>query len=243
MKSSLITIVFIFICLFAYTKLFGPIPFSVNSVTTTKTDLFRADGVGKASAIPNTALISMGVTNTASTVLDAQDQTNTLVNNIIADLKKLDISEKNIQTTSYSVRPEYDYKEGTQTIRGYTVTQSLEVKISPIETANKAVDTAVANGANLVGGITFILDDKTKMQVEEKARKEAIENAKQKAQSLAGLAGMKLGRIVDVQESPREFPRIGFETQSLQLKDQAPTQLTPGENTIEVTIVLSYETL
>lgn len=241
-KTPLLTIVFIFLGLFLYTKFFGPIPFSVNSIQTTKTNLFSVTGVGKATGIPDTAQISVGVTKTASTVLSAQNQTNTATNKIIEDLKRLGIEEKNIKTINYSVNPNYDYTIGKQTINGYTVTQSLEVNITPIDIANKAVDAATLDGANLVGGISFTFNDKTKKDLEEKARTEAVKMAKEKAESLSRATGINLGRIVDVQESGNFEPRPIMMAQSLEAKS-ADTQLQPGENSIMINIVLSYETL
>ncbi len=161
MKTPLVTITFLFITLFLYTKLVGPIPFSVNSIQTTKTNLFTANGTGKATAVPNTAQLSLGVTKTAKTITDAQNQANAVINKLTADLKSLGILETDIKTTNYSVNPNYDYINGKQIANGYTVSQNLDVKIKAIDKANSAIDIATADGANMVGGLSFILDDKT----------------------------------------------------------------------------------
>lgn len=240
LKTPLI-IIFIFLGLFLYTKLFGPIPFSVNSITTTKTNLFSVSGTGKATGIPDTAQILIGVTKTASTVASAQDQTNTAANKIIEDLKKFGVPDKDIKTTNYSVNPNYDYSRGGQNITGYTVTQTLEVNVTPIDIANKAIDTATKDGANLVGGVNFTFNDKTKKDLEKKARAEAVKMAKEKAESLARATGIKLERIVDVQESGNFEPRP-IMMGALEAKS-SDTQLQAGENSITINITLSYETL
>lgn len=240
-KTPLLTILFIFLGLFLYTKLVGPIPFSVNSVTTNKSDVFSVTGEGKATAIPDTAQLSLGVTKTSTTVASAQEQANTAANKIIEDLKNLGIAEKNIRTTNYSVSPNYDFSRGGQNITGYTVTQSLEVNVTPIDTANKAIDAATAAGGNIVGGVNFTFDDETKKELEQKARVEAVKMAKEKAESLANATGIRLGRIVDVQESTGFEPRP-IMMQALEAKS-ADTQLQPGKNSISISITLSYETL
>jgi len=241
LKTPLLTVLFIFLGLFLYTKLIGPIPFSVNSITTTKTNLFSVSGTGKATGIPDTAQLSIGVTKTASTVLSAQNQTNTTANKIIEDLKKLGISDKDIKTTNYSVNPNYDFGRGEQNITGYTVSQTLEINITPIDIANKAIDTATSIGANLVGSINFTFNEKTQKELENKARTEAVKIAKEKAENLAKVTGIRLGKIVDVQESgnfePRPMMMGALETKS------ADTNLEPGENSITINITLSYETL
>lgn len=243
-KTSLFTVLFIFLGLLFYTKIFGPIPFSVNSITTTKTDLFSVQGSGEEAAVPDTALVSIGVTKNASNVLDAQNQANSIANKITQDLKNLGIQEKNIKTTNYSLSPNYDYSNGKQTINGYTVSENLEVKISPIDKANKAIDIATGDGANIVGNIEFVVNDDKQKELEQKAREEAINNAKEKAQSIAQAAGIRLGRIVNVQETSEPRP-IMFEARpmaAMKSDTNAPTTLTPGENKITSTISLSYET-
>lgn len=242
MKNPLLTILFIFLGLFLYTKLVGPIPFSVsvNSIQTTKANLFSVSGTGKATGIPDTAQLSLGVTKTATTVVAAKDQVNSAANKIIEDLKSLGIPEKNIKTTNYSVNPNYDFTRGGQNITGYTVIQTLEVK-SSIDTANRVIDVTTTDGANLIGGVNFIFDDKTKKELEDKARNEAVKMAKEKAESLAKATGIRLGKIVDVQES------FGFEPrpvmmQALEVEKSEDTQLQPGENSININITLFYET-
>jgi uncharacterized protein len=244
-RTALFTTIAILFIFFLYTKFAGPIPFSVNSVQTTKTSLFSVSGTGKATGIPDTAQISIGVTKTALTVADAQNQTNTAANKIIEDLKKLGIEEKNIKTTDYNVSPNYNYGRGVQNITGYTITQTLGIKISPIDIASKAVDAATSDGANLVNGVTFTFNDKTKKDLENKARTEAVKMAKEKAQSLSATTGIRLGKIVDVQESYGYSPRPMYDMMAKGAGDSAasaPTQLQPGENSITTDITLSYET-
>jgi uncharacterized protein len=242
-KNALLTTIAIFLVFFLYIKFVGPIPFSINSVQTTKTNLFTADGTGKATGIPDTAQLSIGVTKTAATVTDAQNQTNAAANKIIVDLKGLGVEEKNIKTTNYSINPNYDYSKGGQNIAGYTVTQNLEVKITPIETTNKAIDAVTVDGANLVGGINFVFDEKTQKDLENQARTEAVKTAKEKAENLAKATGIRLGKIVDVQESNSYTPRPIMMAKSLEANGAGDTQLQPGENSISITITLSYETL
>lgn len=244
LQSPFFTVLFILVGIFLYTRLAGPIPFSVNSVQTSKSNLFSVQGIGKATAVPDTALLSLGVTKTAPNVLSAQQQANQAVNKIVADFKTLGIEEKNIKTTNYSVYPDYDYNSGRQNIRGYTVTQNLEVKIKPIDKANKAIDAATADGANMIGSISFILNDTEKKRLENEARAEAIKNAKEKAESLSSLSGLRLGKIIDIQEGGG-FERPMPVTMDLRAPGggaEEKTELSPGENTIQTTVTLSYET-
>ena len=257
----LVLIVFFFTALFLYTKFAGPIPFSINSINTTKTDLFSVQETGTATAVPDTAVVNLGITQTATTVIDAQSKTNQIASSVIEAIKKLGIAEKEIKTTNYSVSPNYGtgtaVPMGTQNmmypvppIRGgqeivsYTVTQNIMVNVKPIEKANKVVDGATAAGANLVGQVSFSFTDETKLMLENKARAEAIMKAKEKAQNLANLSGIRLGKLINVTESTdgRPWP-MPMMTSEKGASDGIPsTNITPGESTVTITVTLFYDT-
>ncbi len=242
--ASLVTILFTFICLTLFFKLFGPIPFFIQNVTTAKDSLFTVQGVGETTIIPDTALISFGVSKTSPTVQEAKNQANEITNKITQDLKNLGVELKDIQTTNYSVNPQYDYKNNTQTITDYSVDTTIQVKLQPIDKANQAIDIVTKDGANQIGGIQFTIDDDKQKELTQEARQKAVKDAKEKAQNLANAAGIRLGRIVDIQEDAQNYPRAY--TQELMVSDKTtgntPTQLNPGENKISTTISLSYET-
>src|ERR1051325_3414701 len=101
-QTPLLTVVFIFVGLLLYTKLAGPIPFTVNSISTVKQNLFTVDGTGEVTGVPDTALVSLGVNKNAATVEAAQTQVNEVINKVKADLKGLGIEDKDIKTVNYS---------------------------------------------------------------------------------------------------------------------------------------------
>lgn len=240
-KKIIFAVLLFFFTLFVYTKLAGPIPFLINSYVTSKNDLFQSLGQGSVSQAPDLATISFGVTKSSSTVSDAQNQTNKAINSVLESIKNLGVSEKDLKTTNYSVNPNYSF-EGIQKISGYTVTQNIELKIKDIKNTNRLIDAITGNGGNLIGQVQFGFDDKTKAKLEDKARKEAVGNAKEKAQSLANAAGVRLGKIINVTESQDNFPRpIPFENAKAGIQETPSTNITPGENNIKITVTLSYE--
>jgi uncharacterized protein len=240
-------IIVFFVVLFVYTKLAGPIPFSINSINTTKTDLFSASGEGKVTAVPDQATVAVGVTQASTTVVDAQEKTNKTTDKIIQDVKKLGLLDKDIKTTNYSVSPNYSNEimpmigNRQQNITGYTVTQNLEIKVKPIDKVNKVVDAATADGANLVGGVNFTFSDSLSKSLEQQATKQAIDEAKVKAQTLASAAGVNLGKIINVVESsnqPRPLMAAGITNKTDQ---STSTNIAPGENTLTVDVTIYYE--
>ena len=236
MKHFAGAIIIFFIALFVYTKLVGPIPFSVTSVTTNKTDTFSVTGEGKVSVPPDIAIVSVGVQAQGATVKIAQDQLNTKMNAVTAAVKKVGIADKDIQTSNYSLYPVYDTR-----LTGYQASSNLIIKVRAIDSANTVIDSATAASANQVGGITFDVDDKTK--AENAARLLAVADAKTKAQNAAKIAGFSLGKIINYSEdfgnSPRPIPMLA--KTNIADSNSAPTQVNPGTNEITVTVQLSYQ--
>lgn len=241
MKNSISAIVVFFLFLFAYTRLAGPIPFSVNSVTTTKTDTFSVTGEGIVTVPPDIATVHVGVQAQGSSVKAVQDQLNKNSNAVSAAVKATGVDSKDIQTSGYTINPMYDYANGSQRITGYQASSNLTIKVRAIDKANAVIDAATAAGANQVGGISFDVDDKTAAQ--NKAREEAVKDAKIKAENAAKIAGFKLGRIINYSEdfggAPRPIPMLAKADVGLGAGEA--TQVEPGTNEITVTVTLSYQ--
>jgi len=243
MKNLAAAVVIFFIMLFVYTKFAGPIPFSLNSIVTTKTDTFTVTGTGKASAVPDVAIITVGVKAQGATVKQVQQDLNTNNNKVIDAVKKLGIDAADIQTSNYSLTPMYDYGNKTPQINGYQANTNIVIKVRNTDKANDVIDAATASGANQVGGLTFDVSDKTK--IENEARAKAVAQAKEKAQTAAQTAGFTLGRVINYSEGLGETPQPmynralpvagGGETAS------EPTQIEAGSNEITITVSLSYE--
>ena len=248
LKIPFFTVLFIVLGLIFYTKLFGPIPFYVNNIQTTKTNLFHAQGTGKATAVPDTGFVTIGISQDSATVADAQQKVNDVMNKIINDLKKEGINEKDIKTNSYNVNPKYDYTmmPSRNNTNGFTVSQNLEINVKPIEKINKVIDIATSDGANIVNQASFGFSDELKKKLENQAREEAVKDARTKAESLAQAAGIRLGRVVDVQENSNNVipvPVMGKLAPAGEgSTNSTPTTITPGENTITTTVDISYET-
>lgn len=241
MKDIAGAVVVFFLCLFAFTKFVGPIPLSISSVTTQKTDSFTVRGEGKVSLTPDIAVLHAGVTAEGATVKRVQDELSGKMNAISAAVKQLGVDIKDMQTGQYNISPEYDYSEPTQRITGYRANSNLTIKVRNLKNASKVIDAATANGANQISDISFDVDDKT--AAENKARILAVSDAKSKAQAAAKAAGFKLGRVINYSEGETGFPRPYMMEKTTMMTDEAgaPTQVEPGTNELTVTVSLSYE--
>ncbi|HLC89792.1 MAG TPA: SIMPL domain-containing protein [Patescibacteria group bacterium] len=204
------------------------------------------DGEGKVTAIPDIAQISLGIQTDKSTVAQAQQENTDKMNKIIDELKKMGIEAKDIKTTNYSIYPRYDWTSGTQILRGYAVSQNVTVKIRDLEKVGAIVDRAGNLGANEVGGLNFTIDEPEKLRQD--AREIALGNAKEKAEALAKVAGVKLGKLVSFSENGVTPPPIyrDYALKSLEAgaSDQAVApSVEPGSQEIIVNVMVTYEVL
>jgi uncharacterized protein YggE len=128
-------------------------------------------------------------------------------------------------------------------IVGYTVTQSVSVKMRDFTKVGDIVGGVVTNGANQVGSLTFTLDDPSKAQ--DAARGQAIEKAKAKAESVAQAGGFSLGRLLNIQENGNN-PYPMYKSYSMDSGIAAPTSvpapsIQPGSQETKVTVTMTYE--
>lgn len=242
MKNLTAPVVVFFILLFAFVKLVGPIPLSISSVVTNKTDSFTVTGEGKSTAVPDVAVINAGVTAQGQSVKAVQQEMNAKINKVTDAVKKLGIDAKDIKTTNYNVSPMYDYQSRVQTITGYQANTNVTIKVRKMETANDVVDAATANGANQIGGISFDVSDKAKAETE--ARTKAVDEAKKKAETAAKAAGFTLGRVINYSENfggVRPAPLYANADMAGSGPTEKATQIEPGSSDITASVSLSYE--
>jgi len=157
-------------------------------------------GTGKASGTPDVANVNVGVETQADTVQQAVADNKTKMTSLLSALKELGIADKDIQTTNYGVytqqQPSPDGKGMGPT--SYHVNNQVNVTVRDVNKLGDVLDKVVAAGANNIYGVNFSVADTSKLQAD--ARAEAFADAKERAESLAKLAGVTLGDVVSVSE-------------------------------------------
>ena len=224
-----------------YFRFFGALTVAVTQ--TQKASTFDVSGTGSVTVAPDEAQVSLGVQKSAPTVAAAQNQTNQVVKDLTDKLTAMGIAVADIRTSQYSVYPSYN-PQGMPS--GYTVSSTTLVKIHDFTKVGPVLDLSGQLGLNQVGGLSFTLSDTLEAKTMSDARKQAIDAAEKKAQELASLSGMKLGRIVNVTEGQNNIPRpmpmmaAGIDKAAT---PSTPTEVSPGTTEVNVTETLSYETL
>lgn len=222
----------------AYFRWMGALPISVTS--TQKMSTFDVNGEGKVVVVPDQAVLSLGVQEEGYNLKQVQEAVNSKMSQLGKELKTLGIEDKDIKTTGYNYYPDY------QDRNRYSAYASVQVVVRELEDVSPALDLIGNLGLDSVSGPSFELSDQLRESSVKEARKLAIEEAKAKAEELAGLSGMRLGRIVNVSETADNAPSpyLMRETMAAMEKEvKTPTPVEVGSSEVEVRIVLSYETL
>lgn len=221
-------------------KIGGGVPIQVSQTTTEKTSTFDVMGEGRVVVVPDQATLSLGVSDEGRNLKQVQEGINQKMTNLVASLKGLGIKEEDIKTTAYNFYP--DYQE-----RGLFRAQAmLSVTIKDLEQVSPALDLIGSLGLDSVQGPSFGLSDSLREKTMKEARQIAIEHAKDKADELSGLAGMKLGRIVNVSEGYSGGAPVPYMARDMAIGAAEEAKLsTPveiGSSEVVVNVTLSYET-
>ncbi|HLD31813.1 MAG TPA: SIMPL domain-containing protein [Patescibacteria group bacterium] len=154
---------------------------------------------GKATAIPDVAVTTLGMSSKAATVAEAQKNNTEVMNKLVGELRALNVADDDIQTLNYNIYPNYRYTpEGEQILEGYEVNQQLQVKVRELAKANEVIALAGKLGLNQVNGIQFTIDDNEVYKAQ--AREEALQKIAQKATNLSQALGVRLVEIVSYNE-------------------------------------------
>lgn len=205
-----------------------------RSATPSSGTTITVTGNGTVDATPDRASFDFGVTTNGGTAAEALSRNAAQARAIIAALKKADIGSADIQTTQVSLWPQTS--SNGRVITGYQASNSVQVT-SALGKSGALVDAAVGAGANNVDGPN--LDTADKSALYNKALKQAIDDAKGKAQAIAAGAGLTLGHLVRVQEGGSATPMPLF------AQDRAAAASVPieaGTQKIQASVTVSYST-
>jgi len=161
--------------------------------------MITVNGLGKVIGTNNIAVTTIGYSNTDKEVAKAQTDNKKVMDQVMVDLGKMGIEEKDLQT-NYTIYPDYKYTaEGGQELVGYKVSNSITVKIRDLAKINDVLGLAGKYGATEVGGLSFTIDDPSNLK--DQARGKAMEDAAKKAKYLSETLGVRLGNVVSYYEN------------------------------------------
>lgn len=208
-------------------------------------NVFTVNGEGKVTAAPNIASTEVGVTTQNANAATAQDENNKKMTALTTAMKKLGILDADLKSSNYSVYPQYDYTNGRQQIKGYMVSQSLQVKVRDLTKVSDVLKVAAESGSNQVSGLSFTIDDPANLRIE--ARNKALQDAENNAMQIAERLGLKVGRVTSYYEnagSPNNPVPYYAKDEAMGMGGSvsAPT-IQPGSNEVIMNVSVTYELL
>jgi len=152
-------------------------------------------GMGEVMVDPDRAYLTVGVVAQGRTANLAQETVAKTQNEIIKLLADYAIPKEKIKTSRYSIYPEYD---NNGKINGYRANYDLEVIVDDLDKVGPVIDAVVAAGSNRLNGVRFEKADKTEGY--NAALHDAVNDAMQKAEAIAGALGKNVVRVVQIEE-------------------------------------------
>ncbi|MBY5797755.1 SIMPL domain-containing protein [Rhizobium leguminosarum] len=202
-------------------------------------------GDGESSVAPDMAVVNLAVVKQAKTAREALDENNKAMNDVLAALKSGGIAERDLQTSGFSIQPQYNYPQpvdGQQQqpqLIGYQTINSVTVRLRDLAKLGAVIDQSVTLGINQGGEIQFT-NDKPDAAIEE-ARKAAVADAVKRAKTLSEAAGVKLGRILKINENvPRAMPQPVYRATMMKEASDAAVPVQGGENNYNVSVTVTF---
>ncbi|HET7281821.1 MAG TPA: SIMPL domain-containing protein [Sphingomicrobium sp.] len=194
---------------------------------------------GEVTRVPDVAIISAGVVSRSASASGALQDTANRMSQVLAALKRAGVADRDIQTSNVSLNPEYRYPENqSPQLVGYTASNNVTVRFRDISSSGKILDALVAVGANQINGPTLTVD-KPESALDE-ARAKAVAIGRARAELYAHSLGLRVVRIVSVNESggyavPPPVPMMMAQAR------KADTSIEAGQQKLQVNVAMTFE--
>ncbi|MFC1913257.1 SIMPL domain-containing protein [Chloroflexota bacterium] len=202
-------------------------------------------GQGEVAVVPDIATLTLGVEAREDSVAQAQTRAAEAMERVMEALASAGVAEKDIQTQFFGISPvtKWDRETEEETVTGYWVRNIVTVKIRDVEKTGAIIDAVAEAGGDLtqIRSISFSADDPSDYYVE--AREAAIADAKAKADQLAHLAGVKLGKPTYISESIQAPPIAMRSVAYDEAAALAETSISPGELELSLSVQVVYAIL
>lgn len=198
-------------------------------------------GQSDVSRAPDQAWVTVGIEARAPKPQEAQQRAAEVMNRVHAQLAALGIPEPAIRTVSFNLNADWSYANNKRTLRGYIVTNLVEVRVDDLTKVADVLDRSIASGGNAIHGVRW--DIKEREQVERDALRQAVEDAKQRAAVAVAAAGARLGAVVTISEQRMDYqPQRDMMLQRAEvgMEASASTPISPGELRVRSMVTVSF---
>jgi uncharacterized protein YggE len=210
-----------------------------QAITGTRLDI---NVTGEVTRVPDLAIISAGVVSRSSTATGALQDNAERMDRVIAAIKAAGIADRDIQTSSISLNPEYRYPENqAPQLTGYTASNQVTIRFRDIRNSGKILDALVREGANQISGPNMTIEQPE--EALDEARTRAVAAGKARANLYARSLGMRVVRVVSVSESGGYYapPPAPPPAPMMAAAERSYTKIEPGEQKLQVTLGMVFE--
>ena len=201
-------------------------------------------GQGRVLAQPDQATVRLGVVTQAPTATAALEENRALIQEVISATRAADVAEEQIQTEILQLNPLFEEPreprpvQSTRQITGYEARNIVSVTVEDLDRVGAVLDAATGAGANVVEGIRFEISDRAELLTT--ARRQAMLDARDKAETFADVVDAELGRVLIIREQGTGGPPVAFAEEDALARSAAfPVQ--PGQQAIEVSVEVRWE--
>jgi uncharacterized protein YggE len=195
-------------------------------------------GHAMVTARPDRAFVTIAAESRSRNSAEAQKQNAAAMTAVLQQIEKAGVPKDAIRTTGYELHPEFDYANGRQTFRSYVARNTVEVRLDDIDRVGVIIDAAGAGGATTITGIRF--DVRNRAALERDALRQAVADARARADALAAGAGATVDRVVRIEDNGApELPRPMMRMSAQAMERDAATPVEPSTIEIEARVTLT----
>lgn len=199
-------------------------------------------GEGTAAAVPDMATITLGVSAQNASAAEAMEEASASISDILARLDGLGLQPRDIQTSDLSLTPLWSNRASGSAspprIEGFEASNRLTLRVRDLDTLGAVLEAAISDGANRLGGLSFGLRDPG--PVLDAARRNAVADARRRAEVYAQAAGLTLGPVISMSEGGASAPRPQL---AMEMARAADVPIAAGETAIRAQINVVYALL
>lgn len=157
-------------------------------------------------AKPDRAFVTIAAESRSKNSNEAQKLNAAAMTAVLQKIDQAGVPKDAIRTIGYDLQPEFDYANGRQTFRSYLVRNTVEVRLDDMDRVGMVIDAAAGGGATSIGGIRF--DVRNRDELERDALRQAVADARARAEAAATGAGRQINSVVRIEEAGvPEYPR------------------------------------
>jgi hypothetical protein len=204
----------------------------------------NVSGTGEATAQPDAAVVTLGVTTEAEEAGDALTDNNTAMAAVVEALRDLGVESRDIQTQTIRLSPRYERPAPRQGVTppaelvGFTASNLVQVRVRRLANLGELLDAVVQAGGNQIQGIRFEITDRSELY--DQAREAAWQNALAKAEQLADLAGAELGPVVTISESSYTPARYEERAMAFAADAGGSVPVEAGEESVQISLQVTW---